>query len=72
MLYGAPVLVIILGNKSSPTVDFDCPMAAQNRMLAVHSKGIGSCWIGGLLPALMDEKLLKELGRLMAIKQLLR
>jgi len=31
-------------------------------MLAAHSKGIGSCWIGGLLPGLMDEKLLKELG----------
>ncbi|MDL5502905.1 MAG: nitroreductase family protein, partial [Candidatus Methanoperedens sp.] len=29
---------------------------------AAHSKGIGSCWIGGLLPALMNEKLLKELG----------
>ena len=62
MLYGAPVLVIILGNKNSPTVDFDCAMAAQNMMLAAHSKGIGSCWIGGLLPGLMDEKLLKELG----------
>jgi len=61
MFYGAPVLVIILGNKNSPMVDFDCAMAAQNMMLAAHSKGIGSCWIGGLLPALMDEKLLKEL-----------
>ncbi len=62
MFYGAPVLVIILGNTKSPMVDFDCSMAAQNMMLAAHSKGIGSCWIGGLLPALMDEKLLKELG----------
>lgn len=31
-------------------------------MLAAHSKGIGSCWIGGVLPALMDEGFLKELG----------
>ena len=29
MFYNAPVLVIILGNKSAPTVDFDCSMAAQ-------------------------------------------
>lgn len=62
MFYNAPVLVIILGNKNAPTVDFDCPMAAQNMMLAAHSRGIGSCWVGGVLPALMDEKLLKELG----------
>ncbi len=62
MFYNAPVLVIVLGNKNAPTVDFDCPMAAQNMMLAAHSRGIGSCWVGGVLPALMDEKLLKELG----------
>ncbi|MDW7728212.1 MAG: nitroreductase family protein [Candidatus Methanoperedens sp.] len=62
LFYDAGVLVIIFGNNNAPTVDFDCAMAAQNMMLAAHSKGIGSCWIGGLLPALMDEKILKELG----------
>lgn len=62
MFYNAPVLIIILGNKNAPTVDYDCPMAAQNMMLAAHSKGIGSCWIGGVQPALMDEGFLRELG----------
>jgi len=62
MFYGAPVLVIILGNKNMMTTDWDCAMAAQNMMLAAHSRGIGSCWIGGVLPALMDETFLKELG----------
>lgn len=62
MFYDAPVLIIILGNKSAMTADWDCSMAAQNMMLAAHSKGMGSCWIGGVLPALMDEGLLKELG----------
>ncbi|MDD5473787.1 MAG: nitroreductase family protein, partial [Candidatus Methanoperedens sp.] len=62
MFYNAPVLVIILANKNAATADWDCAMAAQNMMLAAHSKGIGSCWIGGVLPALMDEGLLKELG----------
>ena len=61
MFYDAPVLIIILGNKNAPTADFDCSMAAQNMMLAAHSKGIGSCWIGGLVPALMDEKILNEI-----------
>jgi len=31
-------------------------------MLAAQSIGIGSCWIGAAQKALMDEKLLKELG----------
>jgi nitroreductase len=62
MFYNAPLLIIILGNKNAPTVDYDCAMAAQNMMLAAQSKGIGSCWIGGVQPALMDERFLKELG----------
>jgi len=62
LFYNAPALVIIFGNKNAPTADFDCAMAAQNMMLAAHSKGIGSCWIGGLLPRLMDEKILNEIG----------
>ncbi len=62
MFYNAPVLVIVVGNKNVMTADYDCAMAAQNMMLAAHSRGIGSCWIGGVLPALMNEELLKELG----------
>ncbi len=62
MFYNASLLIIILGNKMVATADWDCAMAAQNMMLAAHSRNIGSCWIGGALPALMDEKLLKELG----------
>lgn len=62
LFYNASSLVIILGNKKSVTADWDCAMAAQNMMLAAHSRGIGSCWIGLVMPALMDEKILKELG----------
>ena len=62
MFYNASVLIIILGNKNALTIDYDCAMAAQTMMLAAHSKGIGSCWIGGVQPALMDEEFLKELG----------
>lgn len=62
MFYDAPVLIIIFGKKEVPTAGLDCAMAAQNMMLVAHSKGIGSCWIRGVLPALTDEALLKELG----------
>ncbi|OPY18697.1 MAG: nitroreductase A [Methanomethylovorans sp. PtaU1.Bin093] len=46
IFYNAPVLIIVLGNKNAPTADFDCAMCAQNMMLAAHSMGLGSCWIG--------------------------
>ncbi len=62
LFHNAPLLVIIFGNKKSVTADWDCAMAAQNMMLAAHSRGIGSCWIGLVMPALMDEKILEELG----------
>jgi nitroreductase len=55
------VLIIVFGNKNIPSTVIDCSMAAQNMMLAAHSKGIGSCWIGNAIPALMDEEILKEL-----------
>jgi len=62
MFYNAPLMVIILGNNKAPTAAYDCSMAAQTMMLAAHSIGIGSCWIGGVQRALMDEKIMKELG----------
>ncbi|MFA4955583.1 MAG: nitroreductase family protein [Candidatus Methanoperedens sp.] len=62
IFYGAPVLIIILGNRNAPTAVYDCAMAAQTMMLAAQSMGIGSCWIGAAQRALMDEKLLVEIG----------
>lgn len=62
IFYGAPVLVIILGNRKAATAVYDCAMAAQTMMLAAQSIGIGSCWIGAAQHSLMDENLLRELG----------
>ena len=62
MFYNAPVLIVIFGNENALTTDYDCAMAAQNMMLAAHSRGIGSCWIGGVSPSFADENFLKELG----------
>lgn len=46
LFYGAPVLVLIYGDKNIPTYVYDCSMAALNLMLAARDKDIGSCWIG--------------------------
>ena len=39
-------LLIIYGNPDSHWYQYDCTLAASNIMLAAHSKGIGTCWIG--------------------------
>lgn len=45
LFYGAPVLILVF---AVPGVvnDHDCALAAENMMLAAHSLGVESCWIG--------------------------
>lgn len=39
-------MIIIYGNTDSHWYVYDCSLAAGNIMLAAHSMGIGTCWIG--------------------------
>ena len=43
--YGAPVILIVLGNKEVPTHVYDGSLVMGNLMLAAHSLGLGSIWI---------------------------
>lgn len=43
--YGAPVVLVVLANKSVPTYVYDGSLVMGNLMLAAHSLGVGSCWI---------------------------
>lgn len=43
--YGAPVILIVLADKSVPTHVYDGSLVMGNLMLAAHELGIGSCWI---------------------------
>lgn len=43
--YGAPVVLIVLADKSRPTHVYDGSLVMGNLMLAAHELGIGSCWI---------------------------
>ena len=43
--YSAPVIIFVIGSPPM-TVDPDCTMVCQNIMLAAHSLGLGSCWVG--------------------------
>ena len=46
IFYHAPVLILISGAAPGGWIVEDCTLAAANLMLAAHSLGLGSCWIG--------------------------
>ncbi|MDO5434816.1 MAG: nitroreductase [Clostridia bacterium] len=43
--YGAPVVLIVLADRSIPTYLYDGSCVMQQLMLAAHEAGLGSCWI---------------------------
>lgn len=47
----APCAIIVSGTEGR-FVDMDCANAMENMALAAHAIGLGSCYIGSLLPAL--------------------
>lgn len=63
--YGAPVVLIVLGDKDWPTSIYDGSLVMGNMMLAAHAVGLGSCWIHRAKEEFeMEEwkELLKEFG----------
>jgi len=61
LFYNAPVLILVIGTKNNALTDYDCSMCAGNMMLAAHSLGIGSCWIGGAAVIQQSVEFLAEL-----------
>lgn len=43
--YGAPVVLVVLADKSIPTYLYDGSLVMGNLLNAAHAVGLGSCWI---------------------------
>ena len=43
--YGAPAVLLVLADKSSPNHVYDGSLSMGNMLLAAHALGLGSCWI---------------------------
>ena len=43
--YGAPVILLVLADRSRPTYLYDGSLVLGNLMNAAHAVGLGSCWI---------------------------
>lgn len=46
IFYNAPTVIVVSGEKTSPSALIDCSAAAQNMILAAQTLNIGTCWIG--------------------------
>ena len=63
--YGAPVVLIVLADKSSSNHVYDGSLTMGNMMLAAHCLGLGSCWINRAREEFDTEEgkeILKSLG----------
>ena len=43
--YGAPVVLVVLAERSNPNHVYDGSLVMGNLMLAAHAMGLGRCWI---------------------------
>ena len=63
--YGAPVVFVVLADKSSPNHVYDGALMMGNLMNAAHAVGLGSCWINRAKEMFEREegkKMLREWG----------
>ena len=62
--HGAPTVIVILKDvRGAGSPDLDCGIAGQNMVLAAHSMGLGTCWVGFAKMALdMNPQWKKRLG----------
>lgn len=63
--YGAPVVLVVLADRSVATHVEDGSLVLGNLMNAAHAEGLGSCWIHRARQEFVSEygqKLLKRLG----------
>jgi len=63
IFYSAPVVIFVIG--SGPHAPNSCPLPCANMMLAAHSLGLGSCWIGSGGTAAEDS----EIKQLLELKE---
>ncbi len=65
LFYGAPVVLVVLADKSVPTHVYDGSLVMGNLMLAAFDRGVASCWIHRAKETFETEEgkaLLRELG----------
>jgi nitroreductase len=61
--YSAPVIIFVIGHGRFSA--HSCPLACENIMLAAHSMGLGTCWVGSGAMAADDP----VIGKILELKE---
>lgn len=61
IFFNAPALVLVL-TEDNLFYDESCACCAENMMLAAHSLGLGSCWIGFASVLGLKKKMMEKIG----------
>jgi nitroreductase len=62
VFWNAPAVVLFCAKSATPEAPHDCCRAAQNMLIAAHSLGLGTCWVGAPIPWLNSPGVAEELG----------
>jgi nitroreductase len=63
LFHGAPTVILIFKDKrGAAKPELDCGICGQNMVLAAHSLGLGTCWVGFVELLKYGAKWKKELG----------
>ena len=62
IFYDSSTLIIIYSTSGGTQTAINCSLAAENLMLAAHSQGLGTCWIGFSVAFLNSDEFKKEHG----------
>jgi len=62
VFWNAPAVVLFCARSANPEAPFDCCRAAQNLLIAAHALGLGTCWVGAVIPWLTSPGVGEELG----------
>jgi len=62
VFYKAPVVIFIVSQAKGLNAGINCALSAQNMMLAAHSLGLGSCFIGRGNFLQRNKKFRKKIG----------
>ena len=63
--YGAPVVIVVLADKSVPTYLYDGSVVMDNMLNAAHALGLATCWVHGadvMFESKEGKQILKQWG----------
>ena len=69
VFWNAQIVVLFCSRTSNPESPFDCCRPAQNMLIAAHSLGLGTCWVGAPIPWLISAGVAEEVIHALTVSE---